>query len=58
MGNNKGPIRVIIPADEEFMNYLKNEKYTIKNQEWVEEVDPTKSIVMPSQSFTIMLDNF
>jgi hypothetical protein len=36
MGDDRGRVRLIIPADEEFMNYLKKEKYTIKKQDWVE----------------------
>jgi len=52
-----GLYRVAIPADQEFLNYLKNEKYVVRNKEWVDEADPTKSIVMPSESFTMLLNN-
>lgn len=51
-----GRCRVVVPADAEFLNYLRNEKYTVRDREWVDEADPTKSIVMPSQSFTVMLN--
>lgn len=49
---------MVVPADQEFLNYLRNEKYVIRERQWQEEADPTKSIVMPSQSFTLMLNEF
>jgi hypothetical protein len=53
-----GKCQVVIPVDEEFLAYLKNEKFDIKEKEWVGEVDPTKTIMMPSESFRVLVSNF
>lgn len=50
--------QIMIPVDEEFLQYLRNEKFAIKERDWVGDVDPTKTIMMPSDSFRVLINTF